>query len=233
METKEYQGNTLRYLVIHPDKYDHEKDYPMIILLHGYGANMHDLAGLCPAIDRESYLYACPNAPLTLQIRPGYEGFGWMPPMPPIGTGTIEDAQMAVDMLDPFFDEVLGHYHVPEGRVILGGFSQGGGMTYRCGLKNPEVFAGLAALSSTMPDKDVLKAQLPIQRTQPIFISHGIHDQLAPIEKAQEARSFLESEGYSPSYKEYSIRHEITQEVLADLVPWIRQVLPPTGTTPG
>ena len=230
MEAKEYQGKELKYLVIHPDGYDPEEDYPMIVLLHGYGANMHDLAGLCPAIDPEGYLYACPNAPLTFQIRPGYEGFGWMPPMPPMGTGTIEDARRAVETLDPFFDEVMEQYHVPKGRVILGGFSQGGGMTYRCGLKRPEVFAGLAALSSTMPDKDDLKAQLPAQRTQPIFISHGTHDQLAPVERAQEARDFLQSEGYSPSYKEYPIRHEITQEVLDDLVLWIKGVLPPAST---
>jgi predicted esterase len=53
------------------------------------------------------------------------------------------------------------------------------------------------------------------------------------IEDAAESRSFLEAEGYSPQYKEYPMGHEISQEVLDDLVPWIRGVLTPAGSAPG
>ena len=224
MEAKEHQGKSLRYLTIEPDGYSPEAEYPLVILLHGFGASMHDLAGICPSIDREGYVYACPNAALPFDIGAGMVGYGWTPPR---GQGTTEDAQRAVGQLETFFDEVLGQYHVPEGKVVLMGFSQGGGMTYRCGLARPEVFAGLAALSSTMPDPAELEACLPDQRTQPIFIAHGIHDDLAPVERAREAKALLEGLGYKPHYKEYPMRHEISQEVLEDLSQWIKSVLPP------
>lgn len=100
-------------------------------------------------------------------------------------------------------------------------------MTYRCGLARPETFAGLVALSSMLPNSDTLEERLPKDRTQHIFIAHGLSDPLIPAETAQDAKAFLEGAGYSPEYHEYAMAHEISGEVLRDLVPWMTQVLPP------
>ncbi len=224
MQAKRCQGKTLAYLMIEPDGYDPGLDYPLVVLLHGFGASMDDLVGLCPAIGRAGYLYACPNGPLPFSIGPGITGYGWTPPR---GQATAEDAVRAKDMLDAFFQEVMELYNVPPGRVLLGGFSQGGGMTYRCGLPRPETFRGLAALSSVMPDPQELRQALPAPRTQAIFISHGTHDDILPVEEGRRALEFLEAEGYSPDYREYPMRHEIDAAVMRDLVPWIRDLLPP------
>lgn len=83
MQTKRYEGSTLQYLAIEPDGYDPARKYPMIILLHGFGAHMGDLAGLAPAIDAAGYVYICPNAPIPFQIGPSMTGFGWTPAAPP------------------------------------------------------------------------------------------------------------------------------------------------------
>jgi len=107
MEAKRYQGKSLLYLTVHPDGYNPEMDYPMIILLHGFGANMMDLAGLSPAIDREGYIYACPNAPLPFQIGPGTVGYGWMTPPRLVSEydlqariGLKEEGKQAVELLE-------------------------------------------------------------------------------------------------------------------------------------
>ena len=226
MQAKRYEGKDLTYLMVEPDGYDPEVDYPLVVLLHGFGASMDDLAGLCPAIDRGGYLYACPNAPLPFTIGPGVTGYGWTPPR---GQGTVEDARKARDLLDAFFQEVMDLYRVPAGAVVLCGFSQGGGMTYRCGLPRPETFRGLAALSSVMPEPEELRPTLPDRRTQPIFISHGIYDDILPVEQGRRALEFLEAEGYAPDYREYPMRHEINAAVMGDLVPWIKDLLPPAG----
>ena len=49
MEAQQHEGKSLPYIVVHPNGYQEGVSYPMIILLHGYGANMADLAGLAPA----------------------------------------------------------------------------------------------------------------------------------------------------------------------------------------
>ena len=113
------------------------------------------------------------------------------------------------------------------GQIVLLGFSQGGGMTYRCGLGRPDTFAGLVALSATLPDVEVLELRLPKRRKQHIFIAHGRSDQMVSMDTAREARAFLEGEFYLPDYHEYDMGHEIPPMVLNDLVPWLVRVLPP------
>ena len=221
MQNEQHRGKSLTYLTIYPDEYDTEQTYPLVIMLHGYGVNMHDLAGLTPMIDTTGYLYVCPNAPFPLNVGQGTVGWAWTPPG---GDASPEDVQRTERRLDTFYREVMEEYRVAPGRALLLGFSQGGSMTYRTGLSRPDLFAGLVALSGGLPDPDDIRGRLPAQRTQPIFIAHGLQDN---IESARRSREFLEAEGYTPTYHEYDMGHEINQEVLDDLIAWMHQALPP------
>ena len=226
MEKVRRQGKSLRYITVHPDGYDPQKLYPLIILLHGYGSNMHDLAGLAPSIHSKGYVYICPNAPLPVPLGPGLTGFSWTP-LPE--AMTFDDILAAQDALSAFVDEVMEEYHATPGQILLGGFSQGGMMTYQLGLPRPGLFGGLMALSTRIADPEELRSHLPRERNQPIFIAHGAQDPLIPVDQAHQTREFLEAEGYKPQYKEYAMGHDISQEVLKDLVQWIQQVLPPVS----
>ena len=224
MQTEQHQGKGLQYLTILPDDYNPDLAYPLVVLLHGFGANMQDLAGLTPAINRTGYVYACPNAPIPFDLGGGHMGFGWMTPR---GMGTPDESKQAEALLSEFFEEVFEQFHITPGRSVLMGFSQGGGMTYRCGLTNPDKFAGLAALSATLPDTSELGPRLPSERTQPIFIAHGLSDPMVTADRAYAAREFLEGAGYAPEFHEYNMAHEISVDVIQDLIPWIENVLPP------
>lgn len=228
MEAKEYQGKTLKYIAIEPDGYDPARQYPMIILLHGFGAHMGDLASLAPAIDPKGYVYICPNAPIPFQIAPGMTGFGWTPPRDLRNPDELRIPEETVaDMLSVLFDEVTAQYPTESGQIILGGFSQGGMMTYWCGLPNPDIFKGLVVLSGVAPDANSLRQRLPKDRSQPVFVAHGTDDMMITLQSARESVEFLNAEGYTPLYREYRMAHEISQQVLNDLVPWIKGVLPP------
>ena len=218
------EGPGLQYVTVVPDDYTPDSSYPLVIMLHGFGANMQDLAGLAPAISADGYVYACPNAPIPFQLGPGQTGFGWLTPR---GGGTAEETANSEKLLGDFFDTVFQQFNVSPGNAILMGFSQGGGMTYRCGLGRADKFAGLAALSATLPDEDDLAARLPAERTQPIFIAHGLFDQMVSEDTAQSAKSFLESNGDTPEFHTYNMGHEISGEELGDLVPWVARVLSP------
>lgn len=223
MNNKEVQGQSLLYMVVEPDNYDPNLNYPVIILLHGYGANMADLAGLSGSIHPSGYVYIYPNAPIPIQLGLGMTGYAWTPPR---DSGTEEDTINAQDMLEILFDEVQEEYGVDPGKFILGGFSQGGMMTYRCGLSRPDLFAGLLILSSRIPPDDSILENLPEERTQPIFIGHGTADMMISVNDARESRDFLLSEGYKPEYHEYEMGHEINQNVIRDSVSWLTKVLP-------
>jgi len=224
MRSEIHQGTGLQYITVVPDEYSPDSSYPLVIMLHGFGANMQDLAGLAPAINATGYVYACPNAPIPFNLGPGHTGFGWMTPR---GGSTPEEAAKSEALLNDFFDAVFKQFNVSPGGALLLGFSQGGGMTYRCGLGRADRFAGLAALSASLPDEDELAARLPEERTQPIFVAHGKYDQMISEDTAHSAKSFLESNGYSPDFHIYDMGHEISADVLNDLVLWIGRVLPP------
>ena len=224
MQSEVRRGAGLEYLTVVPDGYDPEARYPLVIMLHGFGANMADLAGLAPAINSTGYVYACPNAPIAFNLGFGQTGYGWMPPR---GQATPENVGNAERLLGEFFDEVAQGFQVAPGRAVLLGFSQGGGMTYRCGLQRQDMFCGLAALSATFPDPEELEARLPGACAQSIFIAHGRYDSMVSLDSGVKARRFLEEAGYSPEYHEYDMAHEIRPEVVDDLKSWLAAALPP------
>lgn len=226
MEVQETQGKSLLYLTVLPNGYTPLRRYPLIVLLHGFGANMYDLAPLAPDISKTGYLYACPNAPIAVPSGAGRVGFGWTPPK---GFQDPEAIRQAEELLDVFLAEVQEAYRVEPGKVLLVGFSQGGGLAYRYGLIRPQTFSGVVVLSSGLLGLTALAPQLPPERTLPLFIAHGVKDPGLPVESARRAHQQLEEWGYQPAYHEYNVGHEIAPELLEDLVPWVHRVLPPIG----
>ena len=224
MEIVEGKGESLDYLVVHPDGYDSQKGYPLVVLIHGFGASMRDLAPLSRSIERKGYVYACPNGPVEIPMAPGQVGYAWYPPR---GSASEEDILAAEEQFKAFIQEVVEEYHTPPGQIILAGFSQGGAMALRLGLPDPTAFAAVVALSGAISDPQEMKGTLPTERTQPIFIAHGTLDAMVPVDRARQTRAFLEEEGYAPLYKEYSMGHEISQQLLDDLAPWMHEVMPP------
>ena len=224
MEAQQFEGAHLRYLTVHPDGYDPNKRYPMVIMLHGFGANMQDLAGLSSVINTTGYVYAFPNGPEALELAPGFVGYSWT--HPERRRDPAEDAKSRAKLMG-FFDEVMAAYGVEPGNAVLGGFSQGGRMAYLCGLGKPDRFAGVVGMGAAVFDTAPLVEQLPADRTQPVFIAHGEMDMTVSVEQARMMRGFLESEGYQPEYHEYPMGHEISRQLVSDLTAWLQRVLPP------
>ena len=121
-EQRRVADDGLHYLVIFPDDYNADADYPVVVMLHGFGANMQDLAGLAPSINRKGYVYVCPNAPIPFELAPGMIGYGWHPPR---GQATEEHFGQAETLLDAFFSEVLKEFRAQEGRAVLLGLLPG------------------------------------------------------------------------------------------------------------
>ena len=232
MEIIEHYGKSLKYLTVEPDGYDSTRQYPMVILLHGYGAHMGDLTGLSPFIDKTRYLYVLPNAPIPIESEYGTVGYAWMN-LSERNEGTNREAEEAERKLEVFFEDVVEKYQYSFPQVVVVGFSQGGMMTYQWGISNPQRFLGLASLSSMIQDESVLLGRLPCARDQSIFVVHGTDDQLIPVEDGRRAQKFLLNCGYSLDYKEYVMGHQITLDVMTDLGSWIRRVLGPSTQTEG
>jgi phospholipase/carboxylesterase len=218
------QGSTLQYLTLYPDDHADGADCPVIFCLHGFGADMTDLAGLAEALDPSGYVYVLPNAPL-----PAFDGAdptarAWYERG---GNESPEAVREALAALDGLVSEVLRGLRVPAGQALLLGFSQGGALALRYGLPRPEAFAGLAVLSGSLRRVEDLRAGLPPTRKQRIFVGHGTRDPLVPLAWSRELVAFLEGQGYRPEYRTYPIGHTIGPRVVQDLRGWLAATLPP------
>jgi phospholipase/carboxylesterase len=228
VQGRQFEGTALQYILVTPEDFTADAGYPLVVMLHGFGANMQDLTSLAPYIDDTGYVYAFPNAPFTVNLGPGYTGYSWMqgrPGMPPPDANPPD----VDEMLAVFLSEVMAAAGATPGKVVLGGFSQGGGLTLRFGLPRPEMFAGLAVLSGFFRDQEAVEKRLPAERKQRIFVAHGTQDSMVSIDGGRATRAFLEGAGYDFEYHEYAMAHEIAPQELEDLKRWLHETLPPHG----
>ncbi len=123
MITKEYKTHNLNFLTSIPDNYDQEKNYDVIFLMHGFGANMYDLLSLAPMINQNDFIYVFPNAPLEVNLGFEQKGYAWFP---------IEsnDYVESLDLLNKTIDEALSLF-LPN-KIYIGGFSQATCSSYIC-----------------------------------------------------------------------------------------------------
>ncbi|MGL5032514.1 MAG: alpha/beta hydrolase [Microcystaceae cyanobacterium] len=174
----------------------------LLILLHGWGADASDLVPLADWLALPTYQCLFPNAPF-LQSQLG-DGRAWYDLQTQDFKGLAEARQQLSDWLLGLELET----GVPLERTILAGFSQGAAMTLDVGLNMP--LAGLGCLSGYLHfQPSGYGKDLP-----PIFMAHGLQDQVVPVQAAQQARNQLQALGAKIEYHELGMGHEIPQLVL-------------------
>ena len=181
MRREVYRGSTLEYLTLYPDGYEHEAVYPVLIWLHGFGADMHDLAHMAAVVHNTGYIHVLPNAPLGGFDGPEGTVCAWFERG---GKERPNSVRLALAGMGAFVQEVLATFHILAGQAMLIGFSQGGNLALRYGVARPEVFAGVAALSCSLRQSDDLRAELPVERTQPIFLRMALTTPWSPSSAA-------------------------------------------------
>jgi len=193
-----------------------------LVLLHGRGADELDLFPLLDFLDPERRLVgATPRAPLALP--PG--GWHWYAFMQ-VGHPDPATFHAVYPRAAEWLDEFLAANGLSHDRLVLGGFSQGGVMTYALGLGDGRPRpAGLIALSSFVPTVDGfaldLSAPLP-----PVAIGHGTYDPVISVEFGRAARALLEEAGAEVLYREYPLQHAVDPGFVRELATWITMVRP-------
>src|SRR5262244_2545890 len=94
---------------------------PLLLLLHGYGANEDDLFSLAPYLD-ERFMIVSPRAPVTLQpMSYAWFNLGFTQQGIVINPEEIEGSRR---LLHKFISEIVQIYQCDPNAVYLMGFSQ-------------------------------------------------------------------------------------------------------------
>jgi phospholipase/carboxylesterase len=191
-----------------------------LILLHGRGADEHDLGPVLDVLDPERRLVGLtPGAPL-----PGPPGAGgrWWYMVPRVGYPDPRTFHATYAQLTSFLDGWLEERAIPWRRTLIGGFSMGCVMSYATGLGSDRPSpAGILAMSGFIPTVDGWEPDLDSRAGLPVFVTHGAHDPVISVEFARDARQRLEAAGLAVEYHEHNGGHHLDPRTLPLMTEWV------------
>lgn len=191
-----------------------------LILLHGRGADEHDLTALLDDLDPERRLVGVtPGAPLP---GPGGSGGRWWYMVPRVGYPDPDTFQDSYAQLTAFLDGWLQDRAIGWERTIIGGFSMGCVMSYATGLGpgRPSP-AGILAMSGFIPTVDGWDADLDMRAGLPAFVTHGSRDPVISVDFARDARQRLETANLVVDYHEHEGGHHLDPRTLPLMTTWL------------
>ena len=110
--------------------------------------------------------------------------------------------------LDESLAEVFAHYAVDPERVAVGGFSDGASYALSLGLINGSLFRRIIAFSPGFMKPSRVEGR------PAIFISHGVQDQVLPIEVcSRRLVPALRKSGYEVDYVEFRGGHTVPEDL--------------------
>ncbi len=195
---------------------------PLLLLLHGYGSNEHDLFDLADLLDPRLHVISA-RAPLVLP----WGGFAWYHLGGTPGNLVPDPASRAaaLDLLTKFVRDLPARIGSDPQRTYLLGFSQGAILSLGLAFRAPEQLAGVVAASGYLDpafQSDPLPAALA---NLPILQLHGTHDDVIPISAAHATRAILAPELTNYTYHEDPAGHGIHPDGLHRVQQWITDAL--------
>ncbi|MDH3271767.1 MAG: alpha/beta hydrolase-fold protein [Gemmatimonadota bacterium] len=191
----------------------------VMVLLHGRGSHKGDLQALGPVLP-EDWVLVTPQAPY-----PGAEwgyGPGWAWYRYVAEDRVVEETlEASLAMLDDFLGELPEVLGFAPGRIVLGGFSQGGTSSLAYGLTRPGRiaaalnFSGFLPASVDVPDGEVVGG------VPPVFWGHGQSDPNIPFALAIRGRDRLKGAGVPLVAMDYPIGHWMVPDEIHDAVAMI------------
>lgn len=193
---------------------------PLLVLLHGYGADEHDLFGLTPYLP-EGIAVASVAAPLT-------------PPWPMPGrswyaieglTGRNSDsvtaaAESFLRWLDDAREEAPA--------VALLGFSQGAAVALQAMRLAPERIDTVVALSGYVASGDLPHDEALTEQRPHVFWGRGTHDDVIPEARIAHTAEWLPAHSELSGRVYTGLTHSISEEELSDvhafLTKWLARI---------
>ncbi|WP_263262634.1 alpha/beta fold hydrolase [Pseudomonas sp. RIT-PI-S] len=198
-----------------------------VIWLHGLGADRFDFQPVAQLLQRQlpTTRFVLPQAPTrAVTINGGYQMPSWydimaMSPARAIDRGQLDDSAALVLKL-------VGEQNdkgIPDSRIVLAGFSQGGAVVLHAAfVEASRPLGGVMALSTYAPSFGDLLPLTTVQQAVPVLCLHGTQDGVVLKEMGRAAHDRLKDAGAQPSWREYPMEHAVIEEEIVDIAAWLK-----------
>ncbi|KAJ1030758.1 hypothetical protein NDA18_001994 [Ustilago nuda] len=237
--------SVLKTLIINPRS--GVKPTATLFFLHGLGdssAGWSDVAQMLSQRPSLSHVrFVLPNAPIQpVSLNMGMPMPSWFDILALDDLSGAEDEAGLLKSTDEIKKLIkaendgtaqgLDGQQIPSGRIVVGGFSQGGAISLLTGLTNPNAVAGVAALSTWLPLRaKIATLRTPTSKNLKVFQAHGDADPVVKYEYGQRTVAFLKNElGLAEKdvgFHTYPrMPHSACPEEIRDLAAFLEKVIP-------
>lgn len=188
---------------------------PLLVMLHGRGADEHDLFELAPAID-PAFAIASVRGPLTTEEG----GYTWAESIA-VGRAVPQSLRTSITWLRRWLDTLDNGRAEPQ-PIYLMGFSAGMMMASALLFDQPARYAGAVLLSGALPfdtDLSITKDRLA---DVDVFYGRGSFDTVIPADLVTRTERYLhDRSGARVTARDYPIAHAINDAEIRDITAWL------------
>jgi len=176
-----------------------QSSLPLLVMLHGATQSAEDMFWYLGSTHEEAGVAV---------LAPNSRDTTW----DAIGGSFGVDVEFLNRALERTFETVA----IDPARLALGGFSDGATYALSLGLINGDLFKSLVAFSPGFVIDGTPHG------TPRIFISHGTHDHILPIDRCgRRVAAGLKSRGYDVTFREFDGNHEIPADIAREGLRWM------------
>jgi phospholipase/carboxylesterase len=206
--------------VFAPLHYEPGYHYPVVVWLHGHGADERELTRVMPLVSIRNYVAVAPRG-ILVEDPSGREVYGW---------GQSESAvQQAEQRIFESIGAVAQRFRFHQRRVFLVGYDAGGTMAFRLAADYPHCFAGVVSLGGRFPVERTPLGNLNRLRQLPIFLAVEHDSRLYPPRLACDDLRLFHAAGLSVTLRQYG--RAVAPNMLADVDRWIMEQISPGGSS--
>ena len=197
---------------------------PVVVLMHGRGADLTDLVPLGRAFpDGVALVFPrAPHAGMAWGYGPGWAWYRYEGGDRP----EVESFRRSQEALGELIHGLPGLLGFAPGPVVPGGFSQGGTMAIGYALQNPDAVPAVLNFSGFVPSHPDVQVTAGTVADTAFWWGHGTRDPAVVYDPlAVRGRGALREAGGDLEARDYPMGHGIIPEELADAVAWLSRVL--------
>jgi phospholipase/carboxylesterase len=196
---------------------------PLLIALHGYGANKRQLMREAQLMAPQGFAIASlqgPHQHMRDPKEPGGPlrfGFGWLTNFRPEESHAIHH-QALLDLIETAVADKVADVD----QIVLLGFSQSCALNYRFAFSHPGILRAVVGICGGIPgdwETNPTYKQIPAD----VFHLVGTRDEFYTSERVRDYEQQLGTRARSVTFRSYDAAHEIVQDMRSDVKHWLSQ----------
>ena len=209
-------------LVKLPADYDPDKEYTLVLGLHGRGNRPQDFIGIWKDAGlKENFIFACPQGHYPLLFN-NEVGYSWNLRIEDDESTFETTTKMSIGYIAEIMMELS--FRLPVKDIYLAGFSQGGSFALQAGLMHHKQIKGIMSFSGFLPPDWFEKSGVEVEKAENlrVFISHGARDTSIPMAKSKAIQEQLTGCGLSVTFVEFDEAHTLPEDVVVKAYDWLK-----------